>query len=231
MSVPRSATDPELAPELGNARQYAPATQRNRSAILAVLQQVLPAQGLVLEIAAGTGEHAVFFAPQLVPRQWLPSDTNPVALASIAAWRQDFPSPNLYAPIALDAVANPWTIEQPALRQQWSEIGIDVTQLNAIVNINMIHISPWRVCEGLMAGAGRVLPSGGVLYLYGPFKQHGQHTAASNEYFDESLRNQNPEWGVRDVEAVVDLAATQGLKLVDILAMPANNLSLIWQKI
>jgi hypothetical protein len=221
----------ESNPDFGNARQYAPATQRNRGAILAILQQVLPPEGLVLEIAAGTGEHAVFFAPQLWPREWLPSDVNPVALASITAWRQDFPSPNLHPPIALSAIDPRWTIEEPARQQQLADNGVDLSRLNAIVNINMIHISPWAVCEGLIAGAGRLLPSGGILYLYGPFKRDGEHTSISNEDFDESLRAQNPEWGVRDLEAVVDLATQQGLKLIEILPMPANNLSVVCQKL
>jgi hypothetical protein len=221
----------ESNPDFGNARQYAPATQRNRGAILAILQQVLPPEGLVLEIAAGTGEHAVFFAPQLWPREWLPSDVNPVALASISAWRQDFPSPNLHPPIALSAIDSRWTIEEPARQQQLADNGVDLSRLNAIVNINMIHISPWVVCEGLIAGAGRLLPSGGILYLYGPFKRDGEHTSISNEDFDESLRAQNPEWGVRDLEAVVDLATQQGLKLIEILPMPANNLSVVCQKL
>jgi hypothetical protein len=221
----------ESNPDFGNARQYAPATQRNRGAILAILQQVLPPEGLVLEIAAGTGEHAVFFAPQLWPREWLPSDINPVALASITAWRQDFPSSNLHPPMALSAIDPRWTIEDPAKQQQLADNGVDLSRLNAIVNINMIHISPWAVCEGLIAGAGRLLPSGGILYLYGPFKRDGEHTSISNEDFDESLRAQNPEWGVRDLEAVVDLVTQQGLKLIEILPMPANNLSVVCQKL
>jgi Protein of unknown function (DUF938) len=223
-------TLPEPAPDFGNARQYAPATQRNRSAILSVLQQVLPPTGVVLEVAAGTGEHAVFFAPQLAPRQWLPTDTNLLALASIAAWQQDDPSPNLHKPIALDAVEPVWTIEQPQIRQQLLETGVDLSALTAIVNINMIHISPWRVCEGLMVGAGRLLPPGGILYLYGPFKRHGQDTSASNTDFDESLKAQNPEWGVRNLETVLDLAATHGLQHLQTIAMPANNLSIVWQR-
>lgn len=221
----------ESNPDFGNARQYAPATQRNRGAILAILQQVLPPEGLVLEIAAGTGEHAVFFAPQLWPREWLPSDVNPVALASITAWRQDLPSPNLHPPIALSAIDPHWSIEEPARQQQLAINGVDLSRLNAIVNINMIHISPWAVCEGLMAGAGRLLPSGGILYLYGPFKRDGDHTSVSNEDFDESLRAQNPEWGVRDLEAVVELATHQGLTLIEILPMPANNFSVVCQKL
>jgi hypothetical protein len=221
----------EFDPDFGNARQYAPATQRNRTAILTVLQEVLPPTGLVLEIAAGTGEHAVFLAPQLAPRQWLPTDTHPVALSSIAAWRQELPSPNLHAPLPLNAGEPVWSIEQPALQVELTHRGVDLSQLNAIVNINMIHISPWAVCQGLIQGAARQLPQGGILYLYGPFKRNGAHTSISNEDFDQSLRAQNPEWGVRDLEAVIELAAAQGLPLVEIIPMPANNLSVIWQKL
>jgi hypothetical protein len=200
-------------------RQYAPATDRNRQPILEVLQQVLPANGTVLEISSGTGEHAIFFAPQLAPRQWLPSDPSPEARASISAWQQHHPSENLHPPIALDASAEQWPIEAG------EDLGI-----RAIVNINMIHIAPWSACQGLMAGAGRILPSGGILYLYGPYKRNGHHTAPSNAAFDESLRSRNSAWGVRDLEAVTEEAKTQGLILDKIVEMPANNLSVIFRK-
>ncbi|WP_058998050.1 DUF938 domain-containing protein [Leptolyngbya sp. NIES-2104] len=196
-------------------RQYAPATQRNRDPILEVLHEVLPATGTVLEISSGTGEHAVFFAPRLAPRLWQPSDLNPVALASIAAWREVEPSENLAAPIAIDARDSVWNVEKP---------------ICAIVNINMIHISPWSACLGLMAGANRILPSGGILYLYGPYKQGGTHTAPSNAMFDESLQLQNPEWGVRNLEDVTAAAEDQELVLLKVVAMPAKNLSVVFQK-
>ncbi|MBF2018998.1 MAG: DUF938 domain-containing protein [Hydrococcus sp. C42_A2020_068] len=201
-----------------DARQYAPATQRNREPILEVLLRVLPPSGNILEIASGTGEHAVFFAPRLGPRQWIPSDPNPLLLSSINAWRDRNPSDNLHPPYQIDARDSLWSIE---------ETGIPV---NAIVNINMIHISPWSACLGLMAGANRLLSPGGILYLYGPFKQDGEHTSSSNLAFDESLRAQNPEWGVRNLEDVVKAANAEDLNLLEVIPMPANNLSVVFQR-
>ncbi len=203
-----------------DARQFAPATQRNREPILAVLLEVLPPTGTVLEISSGTGEHAVFFAPQLQPRQWLPSDPNPIARASIAAWRAHSPAANLHPPIALDVQEPIWAVEEnPPLEA-----------IQAIVNINMIHIAPWPACLGLIAGAQRILPVSGILYLYGPFQQNGRHTAPSNAAFDQSLQLQNPEWGVRHLEEVVAVAASHNLVLRQTVAMPANNLSVVLQK-
>jgi hypothetical protein len=215
--------------EFLDARQYALATQRNREAILEVLLQVLPLTGTVLEVSSGTGEHAVFFAPRLHRRKWIPSDPNNVARASIAAWREYCPADNLYSPIALDVCDPVWAIEQDELPESLQGIEFNQEPIVAIVNINMIHIAPWSACLGLMAGAGRILPPGGILYLYGPFKQGGRHTASSNAAFDESLQMQNPEWGVRDLEEVVAVAETQNLSLIKTYTMPANNLSLIFQ--
>ncbi len=200
-------------------RQFAPATERNREPILEVLLQVLPPTGTVLEISSGTGEHAVFFAPRLAPRRWLPSDPNPVARASIAAWREHQPAENLEAAIAIDVRDPVWTL---ASEQQ--------TSITAIVNINMIHIAPWSACLGLMSGAKRLLPIGGVLYLYGPFNQHGKQTAPSNVTFDESLRMQNPEWGIRDLDQVVTIAQNHSLSLIRTYEMPANNLSVVFRR-
>ena len=200
-----------------DARLYAPATERNREAIFKVLLEVLPPTGTVLEVSSGTGEHAVFFAPRLTPRYWLPSDLNPLALASINAWRSYTKCENLYPPIALDASSPNW------------ELG-KVEPISAIANINMIHIAPWEACLGLMAGAGRILPPGGILYLYGPFTRGGKHTAPSNAAFDESLKEQNPDWGVRDLDKVIKVANSQQLTLVKTVAMPANNLSVIFQR-
>jgi Protein of unknown function (DUF938) len=197
-------------------RQYAPATQRNRDPILEVLRQVLPPTGTVLEISSGTGEHATYFAPQLKPRSWLPSDPNPIARDSIAAWREAYPSDNLHPPIDIDASDPVWSVKQELIA--------------AIVNINMIHIAPWSACLGLMAGANRILPAGGILYLYGPYQQIGRHTAPSNAQFDESLQRQNPDWGVRHLEDVIAAAAAETLQFVEAIAMPANNLSVIFRK-
>ncbi|MGB7445343.1 MAG: DUF938 domain-containing protein [Coleofasciculaceae cyanobacterium] len=213
-----------------DARLYAPATDRNREAILEVLLQVLPPQGTILEIASGTGEHAVFFAPRLSPRQWLPSEPNPQSRASITAWSNQFRADNLYPPLELNAAAPVWPIETRESPKWLSNFDFNASPLVAIVNINMIHISPWSTCLGLMAGAGRILPSGGILYLYGPFKRHGEHTSESNANFDSSLCYQNPEWGVRNLEEVVEVAKGQKLNLLKTYQMPANNLSVVFQR-
>ncbi len=205
-----------------DVRQYAPATQRNREPILEVLSQVLPPSGTILEVASGTGEHAVFFAPRLKPRQWLPSEQNPLLRASITAWSKELPSDNLYPPLELDASAPIWAVELGKL---------PYSPIVAIVNINMIHISPWSACLGLMAGASRILPPGGILYLYGPFKQNGEHTAPSNAAFDQSLRAQNPAWGVRNLEDVIAAASNQQLIFTETYQMPANNLSVVFQRV
>ncbi|MBR8829354.1 MAG: DUF938 domain-containing protein [Gomphosphaeria aponina SAG 52.96 = DSM 107014] len=199
-------------------RKYAPATERNREAILAVLLRILPPRGNILEIASGTGEHAVYFAPHLAPRMWIPSDPDPQLRASIAAWQRHFPANNLEPPLNIDAIESVWEVET-------REMGI-----KAIANINMIHISPFSACLGLMAGASRILPAGGILYLYGPFFQAGEKIAPSNLEFNQSLRSQNPEWGVRKLAAVVDVAKNKGLNLQEIIPMPANNLSVVFQK-
>ncbi|MEO1519418.1 MAG: DUF938 domain-containing protein [Cyanobacteria bacterium J06633_2] len=217
-----------------DARQYAPATERNKHVILDVLQQVLPDTGTVLEIASGTGEHAIFFAPALAPRSWIPSDPNPIARASIDAWRQHYPCDTLAGAIALDVCDTPWPVELPNNTDQLptSLHPIDPIQqpITAIVTINMIHISPWAACCGLMAGAGRILPSEGVLYVYGPFKENGHHTASSNAAFDQSLRSRNPEWGVRDLEAVIAEAERHDLRHHSTIPMPANNRSAVFYK-
>ncbi|HBL58266.1 MAG TPA: SAM-dependent methyltransferase, partial [Cyanobacteria bacterium UBA8803] len=211
-------------------RQYAPATQRNREPILDVLQRVLPPKGTILEISSGTGEHAVFFAPRLSPRKWLPSDPNPQARSSIAAWRASQPADNLYPPLDIDVCTPVWPVEQGTSGEWLSELDFQTSPIVAIANINMIHISPWSACLGLIAGASRILPPGGILYLYGPFKRDGQHTAPSNAAFDESLQAANPDWGVRNLNDVVAAAQAQHLTLSDIYQMPANNLSVVFQR-
>jgi cyclopropane fatty-acyl-phospholipid synthase-like methyltransferase len=191
----------------------APAVARNREPILAILRRILPAQGTVLEIASGTGEHAVHFAAALPHLTWQPTDADADALRSIAAHRASAQLPNLPAALPLDASSPVWP----------------VTRADAVVAINMIHISPWRATEGLMEGAARVLPSDGTLYLYGAFKEGDRHTAPSNAAFDANLRASNPEWGVRDLEQVADLARWHGLHLAERIPMPANNLSLVFR--
>ena len=190
-------------------------TARNRDPILSVLKPRLPASGLVLEIAAGAGEHAVHNAAALPHLQWQPTDPAPEALASIAAWRDQAGLPNLLPPLMLDA-------SRP---ESWP-----VERADAIVNINMIHISPWAATEGLMTGAGRLLPSGGILFLYGPYFEPGVETAPSNLAFDLDLKARNPAWGLRDLHEVTALAGQHGLELFDRIGMPANNLSVIFRK-
>jgi hypothetical protein len=206
-------------------RQYAPATQRNREPILAVLQQVLPPTGTILEISSGTGEHGIFMAPYLAPRYWLPSDPNPEARASIVAWQQSIPCDNLCPPIDLDASSSKWLVESKDL----PNCDLGQNPIQAIVNINMIHIAPTSAYLGLFAGAKRILPIGGILYLYGPFKQGGVHTASSNAAFDASLQSQNPEWGIRDLEEITRVAHKHNLELQKVYPMPANNLSVVFK--
>ncbi|AVH65695.1 MULTISPECIES: DUF938 domain-containing protein [unclassified Nostoc] len=208
-----------------DARQYAPATERNREPILEILLQVLPQSGTILEIASGTGEHAVFFASRLRDCQWLPTDVNLELRASIIAWTEHNVCDNVYAPIELDVREPVWAVEKEAVTQR-----LNLEPIVAIVNINMIHISPWSACLGLMAGAGRILTAGGILYLYGPFKQGGKHTAASNAAFDEYLHGQNQEWGVRNLDDVVAAAKAEHFILKQIYQMPANNLSVVFER-
>ncbi len=191
-----------------------PSVARNRDPILSVLRRVLPPTGQVLEIASGTGEHAVHFAAALPHLTWQPTDREEQALRSIAAHRAAADLPNLLVPLVLDAAGPEWPVE-------WAD---------AIIAINMVHISPWRSTQGLMAGAGRILPPGGVLVLYGAYKENEAHTAPSNEAFDLDLRRRNPERGVRDLESVVDLAREHGLDLGERAQMPANNLGLVFRR-
>ena len=201
-------------PSSSDSRQYAPAAERNRDPILAVLRQVLPASGLVLEVASGTGEHVTHFAAALPDLVWQPSDLDAGSRASIAAWTAHAGLTNVRAPLALDVEHAPW--------------GVDTAQ--ALICINMIHISPWTATQALFDNAARLLSSGGVMYLYGPYRRHGAHTAPSNEAFDQQLRNRNPAFGVRNMEAVVALGETQGFVCREPIAMPANNFSLVFTK-
>ena len=198
-------------------KQHAPATERNRAPIAEVLARELPASGTVLEIAAGTGEHAVFFAGQFPALQWQPTDPSPEALASIAAYRADYLGDNLAAPLLLDAAApEAWPVAQAA----------------AIVCINMVHISPWEATLGLFRGTAQVLrTSGAPLILYGPYIEQGVETAPSNLEFDASLKARNPLWGLRKAEALDALAATHGMRRTARHALPANNIMLVYRKI
>ena len=195
-------------------RQSAPAALRNRDPILEILRPALPERGLVLEIASGTGEHVIHFATALSGLKWQPSDPNPDSRTSIAGWIEAEGLANVRPPIDLDVHNRPWP----------------VADLAAILCINMIHISPWTATEALMAEAGAQLPSGGLLYLYGPYRQAAVPTAPSNIAFDASLRQRNADWGLRDLETVVELAAASGLMLERAVTMPANNLSVLLRR-
>jgi len=197
--------------------QCAPASERNRGPILAVLRRFLPPQGLVLEIASGTGQHAAAFAAAFPKLSWQPSDPSQAARASIAAWKDETGLANLRPPLDIDVCRLDWDLE--------------ITEpVCAVLCINMIHIAPWAACEGLLRGAGRLLAEGGVLYLYGPYRRDNAHTAPSNAEFDRALRAENPAWGVRDLETVVAQAGANGLILTEIVPMPANNFSLIFTR-
>jgi SAM-dependent methyltransferase len=187
---------------------------RNRDPILRVLRDRLPPSALVLEIASGTGEHAVWFSNALPEVTWRPTDMEPEALESIAAWRDLADLPNLLPPLQLDASAEAWP----------------VARANAVVAINMVHIAPWSASQGLIAGAARVLPADGLLFLYGPFSEGGLHTAAGNAAFDADLRARNPSWGVRDLDDITALAVQHGLTVPECILMPANNLGVIFRR-
>jgi SAM-dependent methyltransferase len=199
---------------MNDAAKTAPAAARNREPILGVLRDRLPQPAQVLEIASGTGEHAVWFSTALPATTWQPTDQDPEALQSIAAWRDRAGLPNLLPPLLLDAAAATWP----------------VAQADAIVAINLIHISPWATTQGLLAGAARVLTSGGLLFLYGPFRERGVHTGAGNAAFDADLRARNPSWGVRDLDEITALAVGHGIEAPERIAMPAHNLSLVFRR-
>lgn len=196
------------------AARSAPAAARNREPILRVLREVLPRPARVLEIASGTGEHAVWFSGALPEVTWQPTDHDPDALQSIAAWRDLSGPPNLLPPLRLDAAADTWPVDQA----------------DAVIAINMIHIAPWAVTTGLIAGAARVLTQSGLLFLYGPFREGGVHTTASNAAFDASLRARDPSWGIRDLDDIAALAGQHGFTPPEQIAMPANNLSVVFRR-
>lgn len=210
-----SDSTPWLSSEAGpEAKKHAPATLRNREAIAAIITRILPSSGTILEIASGSGEHILHFAKALPGLHWQPSDPDPACRASISAWLNEYPMPNLSQPIDLDASEGRWQVSEAA----------------AILCINMIHISPWAATEGLLAGAGRLLAPGAPLYLYGPYHIADRETAPSNTAFDQSLRSGNPEWGVRNLEEVENAALSCGLSLAEVVDMPANNVSVILRK-
>lgn len=200
---------------MSDQRRHAPATQRNRDPILEVLRAALPRTGLVLEVASGTGEHAAYFSQHLPGLQWQPSDPSPDALASIAAWRDAEGAGNLLPPVELDAVSDYWPL----------------TRADAVVCINMIHISPWEATLGLMRGAAQLLGEGAPLVLYGPFRRKGNPIEPSNAAFDADLRRRDSRWGLREVEEVNLVAQKYGFAFSSLHPMPANNLSIVYHRI
>lgn len=195
-------------------KRHAPATARNSEPIAAVLEDELPASGTVLEIASGSGEHAVFFARRFPNLLWQPSDLDPDGLASIAAWREEGNAENLLPPVELDASSARWPIERA----------------DALVCINMVHISPWAATEGLLAGAAAILPPGAPLIVYGPFLEREVETVESNVAFDASLKARNPAWGLRDRSDLDLLAGRAGFARSARHVMPANNLTLVYRR-
>ena len=200
--------------ETGIVKRQAPATERNREPIADVLRNELPPSGLLLEIASGSGEHGFHLAPRFRDIDWQPSDPDPDALASIAAWREDYQGANLLEPLALDAASDDWPLEQA----------------DAILCINMVHISPWEATQGLFAGAGRILPKGAPLILYGPYIEPQVETAPSNLKFDEWLKGRDPNWGLRNTIDVESLAGQQGMVRTARREMPANNIVLVYRR-
>lgn len=198
-----------------DARHYAPAAQRNREPILEVLRGVLPERGLVLEIASGSGEHAVWLAERLPGLVFQPSDPDPKALASIEAWIAHTGAANARAPLRLDAALADWPVKAA----------------DAVLCINMVHISPWASTLGLMRGAAAVLQIGAPLYLYGPYLRDGVETAPGNLEFDVNLRARDPLWGLRDLAAVSQAAYDAGFAGPAVTQMPANNLSVVFRRV
>ena len=198
---------------MSDARLASPAAERNAAPIAQVLAGVLPASGLVLEVASGSGQHAAHFARAFPALTWQPTDRELRHRASIAAWREEAGLSNLRAPLELD-VMHPWPVERA----------------DAMLCINMIHISPWPATLALLNGAARVLPEGAPLFLYGPYRRKDVPTAPSNEAFDADLRSRDPSWGLRDLDEVSTVARDAGFERVDVVAMPANNLSVIFRR-
>ena len=195
-------------------KRHAPATERNREPLLAVLREVLPTEGTLLEVASGTGQHAAFFAKAFPGLTWQPTDGDPSSLESIDAWRVEEGLANVLPARLLDASSDAWPVEHA----------------DAVLCVNMIHISPWAACQGLMRGAARVLRPGGRLVLYGPYFVEGKETAPSNLAFDESLRARDPSWGVRELGAVTAEAARHGLQRERVVEMPSNNLTVVFRR-
>lgn len=197
--------------KLDRGRWFTASAERNKEPILALLKRILPHTGLVLEIGSGTGQHVAHFAKALPELTWQPSDPDAAFRESIRSWMEFENLGNVRAPVALDVCSFPWP----------------VAHADAVLCINMIHVAPWAATEALLTGAKGVLIRGGVLFLYGPYRRFGRHTAPSNEAFDVQLRASDPAWGLRDLESVVELAGTTGFELAEVVDMPANNFSVV----
>jgi SAM-dependent methyltransferase len=209
ISMPRDIADPPA-----DGLIVSPSAERNKQPIAEILMRVLPTQGDVLEVSSGTGQHVVHFARAMPHIRWQPTEKDTDGLTSIVRWLAETNPPNVNAPIHLDVHDETWPVAHVA----------------AVVCINMIHIAAPSATEALMRGAARVLRPGGVLFLYGPYRRNGRHTSPGNEAFDKSLKARNAEWGVRDLEDVVQLAASRGFELQEIHDMPANNLSVVFRR-
>ena len=203
-----------IGQQLDDGRWFTGSVERNQDPILAELRRVLPEAGLVLEIASGTGQHVIHFANALPHLTWQPSDADATFRRSVEAWIAKEAPTNVRMPVDLDVLRLPWP----------------VTQADAVLCINMIHVSPWAATQALLDGAKRILPAGGVLFLYGPYRRFGRHTAPSNAAFDEQLRASDPEWGLRDLEAVAELARAAGFRLSGVVDMPSNNFSVVFRR-
>jgi SAM-dependent methyltransferase len=199
---------------LEDGRWFTASAERNKGPILEILGRVLPQPGLVLEVGSGTGQHVAHFARALPRLTWQPSDPDSDFRKSVAQWIATERLENVSAPIDLDVLGRPWPIPRA----------------DAILCINMIHVAPWAATEALLGGASELLPDDGVLFLYGPYRRHGGHTAPSNAAFDAQLRAQDPAWGLRDLEAVAELAGGSGFELAEVVDMPANNFSVVFRK-
>lgn len=204
----------EIVDVLADGRIVSPSAERNKGPIAEILMRVLPAQGDVLEVGSGTGQHVLHFAQAMPYLRWQPTERDADCLKSIASWLAQTTAPNVNAPYHLDVYDDIWPVAEVA----------------AVVCINMIHIAPQSATKALLRGAGNVIARGGIMFLYGPYRRQGRHISAENKAFDELLKAENPEWGVRNLEDVARLAASEGFELQDTHDMPANNLAVIFRK-
>jgi SAM-dependent methyltransferase len=200
--------------DFADGRLVSPSAERNKVPIAAVLERVLPRRGAVLEVGSGTGQHVVHFARAMPHLTWQPSERDAASLRSIAHWMAAETLPNIRAPLRLDVADQPWPVGPTV----------------AVVALNMIHIAPWSAAEALIRGAGAAVSPGGILFLYGPYRRNGRHTSPSNATFDEQLRSQDPQWGVRDLEDVAVCAKAHGFGEPETHEMPSNNLSVVLRR-